>query len=83
MSIIKHKTPALLLLEDNTLYEGYAMGKGLCVGEVIFNTAITGYQEIMTDPFTLNKSLRFPILILVMQASMLMIMNQIKSGHLE
>lgn len=43
--------PAYLVLEDGKTFEGYAIGaKGKAVGEVIFNTAMTGYQEILTDP---------------------------------
>ncbi|MFC0677896.1 glutamine-hydrolyzing carbamoyl-phosphate synthase small subunit [Lysobacter korlensis] len=43
--------PAILVLEDGTLFEGVSVGApGLTVGEVVFNTAITGYQEILTDP---------------------------------
>jgi carbamoyl-phosphate synthase small subunit len=43
--------PALLVLEDGSVYTGIAIGaEGLSVGEVVFNTAITGYQEILTDP---------------------------------
>ncbi len=42
---------ALLVLEDGTVYRGYAFGhRGETVGEVVFNTSMTGYQEIMTDP---------------------------------
>ena len=42
---------ALLALEDGTLFEGVSVGApGLSVGEVVFNTAMTGYQEILTDP---------------------------------
>lgn len=42
---------ALLVLEDGSVFEGYAFGaSGSTVGEVIFNTSITGYQEIVTDP---------------------------------
>ena len=42
---------ALLALEDGSVFEGYAFGaSGSSVGEVIFNTSITGYQEIITDP---------------------------------
>ncbi|BBL75738.1 glutamine-hydrolyzing carbamoyl-phosphate synthase small subunit [Methylomagnum ishizawai] len=44
-------TQALLALEDGTLFRGTAIGAvGRSVGEVVFNTAITGYQEILTDP---------------------------------
>jgi carbamoyl-phosphate synthase small subunit len=43
--------PALLALEDGTVFEGVSAGApGLSVGEVVFNTAMTGYQEILTDP---------------------------------
>jgi carbamoyl-phosphate synthase small subunit len=43
--------PAILALEDGTIFEGISTGApGLSAGEVVFNTAITGYQEILTDP---------------------------------
>ena len=43
--------PALLALEDGSVFRGSAIGAlGQTVGEVVFNTAITGYQEILTDP---------------------------------
>jgi carbamoyl-phosphate synthase small subunit len=42
---------AILLLEDGTVFEGNSFGaKGAKCGEVVFNTAMTGYQEILTDP---------------------------------
>lgn len=42
---------AILVLEDGSIFRGIAIGAdGLSVGEVVFNTAITGYQEILTDP---------------------------------
>ena len=42
---------AILLLEDGTVFEGTAFGaKGCKCGEVVFNTSMTGYQEILTDP---------------------------------
>jgi carbamoyl-phosphate synthase small subunit len=45
------RKPALLALEDGSLFWGDAIGSdGLTQGEVVFNTAITGYQEILTDP---------------------------------
>ena len=44
-------TPALLALEDGSLFHGEAIGvSGRTAGEVVFNTAMTGYQEIITDP---------------------------------
>ncbi|MFY2764985.1 glutamine-hydrolyzing carbamoyl-phosphate synthase small subunit [Arenimonas sp. MALMAid1274] len=43
--------PAMLALEDGTVFEGVSVGApGMSVGEVVFNTAMTGYQEILTDP---------------------------------
>ena len=43
-------TRALLALEDGTLFHGVSVGvSGQTVGEVVFNTAMTGYQEILTD----------------------------------
>jgi carbamoyl-phosphate synthase small subunit len=43
--------PALLALEDGSVFHGHAVGaSGDTVGEVVFNTAMTGYQEILTDP---------------------------------
>ena len=43
--------PALLALQDGTLFRGSSIGaEGTSVGEVVFNTAMTGYQEILTDP---------------------------------
>jgi len=45
------KLPAILLLEDGTVYHGKAAGKiGTTTGEICFNTGTTGYQEIFTDP---------------------------------
>jgi len=42
---------AILVLEDGTVFKGTAIGaQGVSVGEVVFNTSMTGYQEILTDP---------------------------------
>ena len=44
-------SPAILVLADGTVFRGTSIGaSGSSVGEVVFNTAITGYQEILTDP---------------------------------
>ncbi|MCZ6827974.1 MAG: glutamine-hydrolyzing carbamoyl-phosphate synthase small subunit, partial [Gammaproteobacteria bacterium] len=44
-------SPAILALEDGSIFKGLAIGAdGTSVGEVVFNTAMTGYQEILTDP---------------------------------
>jgi carbamoyl-phosphate synthase small subunit len=43
--------PAILALEDGTVFRGVSVGaEGRTLGEVVFNTAMTGYQEILTDP---------------------------------
>ena len=44
-------TPAALVLADGTIYRGFAMGAtGKTLGEAVFTTAMTGYQETLTDP---------------------------------
>jgi carbamoyl-phosphate synthase small subunit len=51
MDPINTQTPAILLLEDGTFYEGFSCGKiGTATGEVCFSTNMTGYQELFTDP---------------------------------
>jgi carbamoyl-phosphate synthase small subunit len=46
-----NQTPAILALADGTTFRGYSIGvAGHTSGEVVFNTAMTGYQEILTDP---------------------------------
>ena len=51
MSSLSHRSHALLVLADGTTFRGTAIGaQGTAVGEVVFNTAQTGYQEILTDP---------------------------------
>ncbi|HCD28650.1 MAG TPA: carbamoyl-phosphate synthase small subunit, partial [Gammaproteobacteria bacterium] len=43
--------PAVLMLEDGSVFHGNGIGAtGMTTGEVVFNTAMTGYQEILTDP---------------------------------
>lgn len=45
------KKPAMLVLEDGTVFHGQSIGyDGSAVGEVVFNTSLTGYQEILSDP---------------------------------
>ncbi|MEZ4730898.1 MAG: glutamine-hydrolyzing carbamoyl-phosphate synthase small subunit [Caldilineaceae bacterium] len=51
MSITNSQTKAILVLQDGTIYEGAAFGAATTVvGEVVFNTSLTGYQEVITDP---------------------------------
>jgi len=48
---VSSRTPAILVLKDGTVFRGAAIGaEGIVAGEVVFNTAMTGYQEILTDP---------------------------------
>jgi carbamoyl-phosphate synthase small subunit len=48
---VSQKTPAVLVLADGSVFRGCGIGAdGTTVGEVVFNTAMTGYQEILTDP---------------------------------
>jgi carbamoyl-phosphate synthase small subunit len=48
---VPQNTPAILVLADGTVFRGISIGaSGHTVGEVVFNTAMTGYQEILTDP---------------------------------
>ena len=48
---MSQKTPAVLVLADGSIFRGVSIGAaGTTTGEVVFNTAMTGYQEILTDP---------------------------------
>lgn len=54
--ILSAFVPAILALADGTVFRGHSIGaEGSGVGEVVFNTAITGYQEILTDPSYRNQ----------------------------
>ncbi|MFT3665379.1 glutamine-hydrolyzing carbamoyl-phosphate synthase small subunit [Piscinibacter sp.] len=49
--LLSPQAPAILALADGTVFQGVSIGAaGRTVGEVVFNTSITGYQEILTDP---------------------------------
>ena len=49
--LLSPQAPAILALADGTVFQGISIGAaGHTVGEVVFNTALTGYQEILTDP---------------------------------
>ncbi len=51
MSLPWNRPKAVLLLEDGTVFNGYVFsGGGRTLGEVVFNTGMTGYQEVLTDP---------------------------------
>src|SRR3954468_6242491 len=48
---LSQREPAILVLKDGTVFRGTSIGAaGLSAGEVVFNTAMSGYQEILTDP---------------------------------
>ena len=54
------KDQAILALEDGTIFYGRSIGiKGVITGEVVFNTSISGYQEILTDPSYANQIIAF------------------------
>lgn len=51
MSLLRQQSSAILVLEDGSVFPGYAFaGTGEVCGEVVFNTGMTGYQEVITDP---------------------------------
>ena len=53
---LDQQAPAILALADGTIFRGYSIGvEGQTSGEVVFNTAMTGYQEILTDPSYSNQ----------------------------
>ena len=55
---MSERVKAVLQLEDGTRFEGYAIGKiGTTTGEIAFNTGMTGYQEVFTDPSYLKQIL--------------------------
>lgn len=65
MDIYKNAKKAVLLLEDGSLYEGYHVGAAQdAFGELVFNTAVVGYQQLLTDPANENNILisTFPML---------------------
>jgi carbamoyl-phosphate synthase small subunit len=58
--ILKKNSPAALVLADGTVFEGISIGKtGQTVGEVVFNTSMLGYQEILTDPSYAHQIITF------------------------
>ena len=47
----RNRIPAYLILADGTIYNGWNLGaQGTTIGEVVFTTGMTGYQETLTDP---------------------------------
>ena len=56
-------TPALLVLADGEVFEGEAIGAlppdGVATGELVFNTVLSGYQEVITDPSYAGQAIAF------------------------
>ena len=51
MNTYRNRIPAYLILADGTIYNGWNLGaQGTTIGEVVFTTGMTGYQETLTDP---------------------------------
>lgn len=56
----KVHAPAILVLEDGSFFEGHSVGvAGVTTGEVVFNTSMSGYQEILTDPSYAGQMITF------------------------
>jgi carbamoyl-phosphate synthase small subunit len=73
---------ALLVLEDGTQFHGRAIGAtGSAVGEVVFNTSMTGYQEILTDPSYSRQIVTLTYPILAMSALMTPMKNLLRYMH--
>ena len=71
----------ILVFEDGTSFSGNGIGyEGNAVGEVCFNTSITGYQEIITDPSYSDQIINFTFPMLEMLERTQMTMKQIKLG---
>ena len=75
---------AILVLESGKIFKGFGLGyEGSATGEVCFNTSVTGYQEIISDPSPLIKLLILLSLMLEMLGQIMKIMSLIKSGRKE
>ena len=60
MTKISYKKNAKLILQNGSIFKGFSFGaKGQAIGEVVFNTGMTGYQEVMTDPSYFGQILTF------------------------
>ena len=72
------KKNAKLVLSNGITFSGYSFGaKGTTIGEIVFNTGMTGYQEVITDPSYYGQILTFTFQRLETQALILKILNQI------
>ena len=60
LSIKSQFTPAVLVLENKTIFKGIGLGyQGEVTGEICFNTSLTGYQEIISDPSYAGQIINF------------------------
>ena len=60
LSIKSQFTPAVLVLENKTIFKGIGLGyQGEATGEICFNTSLTGYQEIISDPSYAGQIINF------------------------
>ncbi len=60
IAIFPHLSPAILVLDNKSIFKGIGLGhKGEATGEVCFNTSITGYQEIISDPSYAGQIINF------------------------
>ena len=74
-------SPGILVLENKSIFNGIGIGyEGTATGEVCFNTSITGYQEIISDPSYADKLLILPFPTLEMLGPISKIMSLKKSG---
>ena len=74
-------SPGILVLENKSIFNGIGIGyEGTATGEVCFNTSITGYQEIISDPSYAGQIINLPFPTLVMLEQIIKIMNLKKSG---
>ena len=74
----------VLVLENKTIFKGIGIGyQGTATGEVCFNTSLTGYQEIISDPSYAGQIINFTFPTLEMLEPTMKIMSQIKFGQRE
>ena len=60
IAIKSHFTPAILVLENKSIFKGIGLGyQGIATGEICFNTSLTGYQEIISDPSYAGQIINF------------------------
>ena len=82
--IISQIQTGILVLENKKVFKGIGIGyQGSATGEVCFNTSLTGYQEIISDPSYAGQIINFTFLILEMLEQIKKIMSLIRYGQEE